>query len=62
MEPKVELYAAICAAMDRPDAKAAVWEILSRYTVTATAAGSSLEDSITEFLAEIGRASCRERV
>lgn len=51
MEPKVELYAAICAAMDRPDAKAAVWEILSRYTVTATAAGSSLEDSITEFLA-----------
>ena len=51
MEPKVELYAAICTAMDRPDAKTAIWEILSGYTVTATAACSSLEDSIAEFLA-----------
>lgn len=51
MEPKVEMYAKICSAMDRPDAKAAVWEILSGYTVTATAACSSLEDSIVEFLA-----------
>ena len=51
MEPKVELYTAICTAMDRPDAKTAIWEILSGYTVTATAACSSLEDSIAEFLA-----------
>ena len=29
MEPKVELYTAICTAMDRPDAKTAIWEILS---------------------------------
>lgn len=29
MEPKVELYTAICTAMDRPDAKAAIWEIPS---------------------------------
>ena len=45
MEPKVELYTAICTAMDRPDAKTAIWEILSGYTVTATAACSSLDDS-----------------
>ena len=51
MEPKVELYTAICTAMDRPDAKTAIWEILSGYTVTATAACSSLKDSIEEFLA-----------
>lgn len=51
MEPKVEMYAKICSAMDGPDAKAAVWEILSGYTITATAACSSLEDSIAEFLA-----------
>ena len=51
MEPKVELYTAICTAMDRPDSKIAIWEILSGYTVTATAACSSLEDSIAEFLA-----------
>ena len=51
MEPKVELYTAICTAMDRPDSKTAIWEILSGYTVTATAACSSLEDSIEEFLA-----------
>ena len=51
MEPKVELYTAICTAMDRPDAKTAIWEILSGYTVTATAACSSLEDSVAEFLA-----------
>lgn len=51
MEPKVEMYAKICSAMDGPDAKAAVWEILSGYTVTATAACSSLEESIAEFLA-----------
>ena len=51
MEPKVELYTAICTAMDRKDAKTAIWEILSGYAITATAACSSLEDSIAEFLA-----------
>ena len=50
MEPKVELYTAICTAMDRKDAKTAIWEILSGYAITATAACSSLEDSIAEFL------------
>ena len=59
MEPKVELYTAICTAMDRKDAKTAIWEILSGYAITATAACSSLEDSIAEFLAAGNGWICR---
>lgn len=50
MDPKVELYTEICEAMERPDAKGAVWDILSGYTVHKASAYSSLEGSIREFL------------
>ena len=50
MDPKVELYTEICEAMERPNAKEAMWDILSGYTVHKDAAYSSLESSIQEFL------------
>lgn len=50
MDPKIELYAAICGVLDRPDASAAIWELLQNYTVAKTAASASLPDSIQEFV------------
>lgn len=51
MDPKIELYAAICTIMDRPGAKAELWSLLANYTVTPTAAAASMPDSIRQFLA-----------
>lgn len=51
MDPKIELFTKLCTAMDSPDAKAAVWEVLAGYTVAPTAATTSLADSVKQFLA-----------
>lgn len=50
MDTKIELYAAICGALARPDAMAAIWEILQGYNVTQTAAAASLPESIRQFI------------
>ncbi len=50
MDPKVALYAAICAALATPAPQSAIWDILQGYTITPTAASSSLPDSIRQFL------------
>lgn len=50
MEPKIELYAALCTVLAKTDPQAAVWDILQDYTVSRSAEGSSLPESIRQFL------------
>lgn len=50
MNPKVELYTAICEVMNNSGTKETIWDILSGYTINKISAYSSFDNSIEEFL------------
>lgn len=50
LQPKIALFTALCSAVNSPDPQTAIWDILQGYTVTPTAASSSLPESIRQFL------------